>query len=91
MDQREKKLDSWEELIQTAVNAKAKAKLQPAFIICEMDQGCPRGNRPIQVTMGRNQATAAWDPRNEPITSVEDIPEQPNLEPVLFASNISRF
>ncbi len=87
MDQRERELDNWEELVQKAVEAEAKARLQPAFILCEMDRGCPRGNRPTQVTMSKIQATATCDPRDEPIASVEGTQIS---EPKLFYSNTSR-
>lgn len=45
---------------------------------------------PTQVTM-ENQATTTWDPRDEPITSVEDTqsPEESNPESKPFDPNIS--
>lgn len=53
MEQRGCELDSWEELVEKAVDAEATASLQPASFIREMDQRCQQGNRPAHTT-------AAW-------------------------------
>ncbi len=66
------KLDGWDDLIKKATRAEAKTKLQSIFTIREINQGCPQGNRPSQVSTSRNKAMATWDPRNEPIASIED-------------------
>lgn len=44
MGQRGRELDSWDELVEKAIDAEAKASLQPTSIIREMDQRCPGGN-----------------------------------------------
>lgn len=41
MDQRGRELDSWDELVEKAIDVEAKASLQPAFILSKMDQSCP--------------------------------------------------
>lgn len=46
MDQRGRELDSFEELVEKAVEAEAKAALQPASYAFETDHRCPRGSRP---------------------------------------------
>lgn len=81
MDQRGRELDSWDELVEKAIDAEAKASLQPAFILREMDQRCPQGNRLADATMAKTQATGTWDPRDKPFASVEDTSNKP--EPLL--------
>lgn len=56
-----RELDGWDDLVKKATRAEAKTKLQPTPTIREIDQGRPQGNRPSQVTMDKNQATATWD------------------------------
>ena len=66
MEQRGRELDSWEELVEKAINAEAKASLQPPSILREMDQRCQRGNRP---------ATLLWpSPGFQPLGILETIP-----------------
>ncbi len=55
MEQRGRELDSWEEMIEKAVDAEAKAGLQPTSFIREMDHRCQRGNRPAHVTAAKVQ------------------------------------
>ena len=66
MEQRGREKDSWEELVEKAIDAEAKASLQPPSFLREMDQRCPRGNRPAHITMAKSQASATWDPRDDP-------------------------
>ena len=44
IEQREQEHNSWEELIEKAIDAEAKVSLQPPLILREIDQCCPRGN-----------------------------------------------
>ena len=64
LDARGRELDSWEEAIEKAIDAEAKASLQPPSILREMDQRCPRGNRLAYTTVAKFQASTR-DPRNE--------------------------
>ena len=48
LDARGRDLDSWEEAVEKAVNAEAKALLQSSSSICDMDSRCPKGNRPAK-------------------------------------------
>ena len=48
LDARGRELDSWEETIEKAINAKVKALLQSSFSICEIDSRCLQGNRPAK-------------------------------------------
>ena len=55
MEQRGREFDSWEEMIEKAVDAEAKAGLQPTSFIREMNHRCQRGNRPAHVTAAKVQ------------------------------------
>ncbi len=46
MDNRGRDLDAWEEVVEKAVNAEAKASLQPPSGTREIDSRCPKGFRP---------------------------------------------
>ena len=48
LDARGRDLDSWEEAVEKAVNAEAKALLQSSASTRDMDSRCPRGNRPAR-------------------------------------------
>ena len=78
MEQRGRELDSWEELVEKAIDAEAKASLQPQSILREMDQRCPHGNRPAHATVAKPQ-TSTRDPRDEPSEKPKTSgPKQPN-------------
>ena len=60
LDARGRELDSWEEAVEKAVNAEAKALLQPSSSTREIDSKCPRGNRPAkkeEKDSGRTKST----------------------------------
>ena len=57
MEQRGRENDSWEELVEKAIDVQAKANLQPPSFLREMDQRCPQGNRPAHTTMAKSQAS----------------------------------
>ena len=67
IEQRGREHDSWEELVEKAIDAEAKASLQPPSILCEMDQRCPRGNRPTHSTLAKSQASSTRDSRDDPV------------------------
>ena len=67
IEQRGREHDSWEELVKKAIDAEAKASLQPPSILREMDQRCPRGNRPAHSTVAKSQASSTRDPRDDPV------------------------
>ena len=48
-------------MVKKAVNAKAKSALQPRSSTKEMDQNCPRGNRPANSTIAKSQGSAMKD------------------------------
>lgn len=50
MNQRSCELDSFEELVDKAVKAKAKAALQPEFYSCKTDHHCLWGSCPTYTT-----------------------------------------
>ena len=83
MEQRGRELDSWEKLVEKAIDAGAKASLQSQSILREMDQRCPRGNRPAYSTMARSQATSTQDLRGRDgsVEKPEPAPMSPNSLP----------
>ena len=48
LDARGRDLDSWDEVVEKAVDAEAKASLQLYSRTREMDSKCPRGERPVK-------------------------------------------
>lgn len=46
LEQCGRELDSFEEIIEKAVNAMNKAALRPHSYVCDTDQHCFQGNRP---------------------------------------------
>ena len=44
-DKQDRDLDTWEEAIKRAIDAKAKASCQPQFLMKEMNSCYPRGHR----------------------------------------------
>lgn len=67
MEQMGREVDTWEEIIERAAEAEAKASLQLTSYIREMDHGCLRGNRPAHVitTHAQAQGISMKDPRDE--------------------------
>lgn len=57
IEQRGRKLDNWDELVKKAIDAEAKASLQPDSILYGMDHRCPRGNCPAHITVAKSLAT----------------------------------
>lgn len=53
MEQRGQELDDWEELVQKAVDAEAKASLLPSYLLRDMDQRVPCGKRPAEQHQGQ--------------------------------------
>ncbi len=81
MDQRGRELDSWDELVEKGIDAEAKASLQPQSILREMDQRCPRDNRPALTAVAKSQASTR-DPRDEPIEKPQvQAPKPANFSP----------
>ena len=64
MEQRGRENDTWEELVEKAIEAEAKVSLLPSPFVRDMDQRCPRGNR--FTTMSKSQASSTWDLWDEP-------------------------
>lgn len=53
MEQRGQELDSWDELVEKAIDAKAKDGLQPILIVRKIDQHYPRGNHPAHTIVAK--------------------------------------
>ena len=58
-------LESFNQMVKKAVNAEAKSTLRPHSSTKEIDQNCPRGNRPANSTVAKSQGSAMKDPRTE--------------------------
>ena len=46
MDHQRRDLDTWEEVVEKAGDAEAKANLEPPSYVWEIDSRCPKGHRP---------------------------------------------
>lgn len=55
LEQRGRELNSWDKLVEIAINAKAKASLQPTSISRKLDQHCLQGNRPAHTITEKAQ------------------------------------
>ena len=64
MEQRGRELDSFEELVEKAVDAEAKAALRPRSYARETDQYCLRGSRP-SAAKASTQGQPMKDPKVE--------------------------
>ena len=67
MEQRGREYNSWEKFVEKAMDAEAKASLQPPSILHEMDQHCSYGNQPAHSTVAKSQASSTRDPCNNPV------------------------
>lgn len=56
MEQHSRELDSWDELVEKAIEVEAKVSRQPPSNIREMDQRCPRGNHSVHTTVAKSPA-----------------------------------
>ena len=65
MEQQDRELMDFEEMVQRAVNAEAKAGLRSSAIVRDLDIYCPRGHRPSNSTASKmqTQGTTAKEPR----------------------------
>ena len=62
VDNREQDLNAWKEVVEKAVNAEAKAGLQPHSMIREINSRCPKKHRP---SIKKDKNDAYWEHRNE--------------------------
>ncbi len=60
MDYRGQDLDAWEEVVEKAGNAEAKANLQPPFYFKEIDSRYPKGHHPLA-----KKEDTYWEPCDE--------------------------
>lgn len=63
MEQCGRKLDSFQDMVQKTVNAKAKSSFQPCFSACKTDQHCPQDIRPANSTTAKSQRSLMKNPR----------------------------
>ncbi len=55
LDEWDRDLDNWQEVIERCINAKAKAGRQASLLTKESDSRCPRGHRPLRSKESRDQ------------------------------------
>ena len=67
IEQQRQEHDNWKELVKKAINAEAKASLQPPSILYQMDQRCLHGNRLAHSTVAKSQASSTRDPCDDSI------------------------
>lgn len=67
MEQQGRELNCWDELVEKATDAEAKAALMPSALLQDIDTRCPRGNSPAHTAMAKSPAKASStrDPREE--------------------------
>ena len=63
LEHRDLELESFNQMVKKAVDAEAKSALRPCSSTKEMDQHCPRGNRPANST--KSQSSTMKNPRSE--------------------------
>ena len=73
MEQQDRESIDFEEMVQRAVNAEAKAGLRSSTMVRELDAHCPRGHRPSYNTSSKvqTQGTTANEPRTKESRSKE--------------------
>ncbi len=62
LDHRGQDLDAWEEVVEKAGDAEAKANLQPPFYVRDIDARCPKGHR---LSAKKDREDTYREPRNE--------------------------
>ena len=67
MEQRGQEYDSWEELVEKAIDAEAKASLQPSSILREMDQRCLRGKQSAYFNVTKSQTSCTRYSHSKPV------------------------
>ena len=71
IEQRGQELDSFEKLVEKAVNANAKAALRPRSYACKTDQHCLRDSRP-SAAKASTEGQPIKDPRVEELKKLEE-------------------
>lgn len=68
MEQHDRELDSWDKLVEKAIDAEAKANLPLPSGMKKIKQHCPRSNRPVYTTVAKssNQASSAKESQDKP-------------------------
>ena len=79
IEQQDRESMDFEEMVQRAVNAEAKAGLRSSTMVRESDARCPRGHRPSHNTSSKvqTQGTTAKEPRSK-----EPKPKDPKPAPL---------
>ena len=65
MEPRSQEYDSWDELVKKTVAAEAKANLKPSYYSQDMDNCCPKRNRPSHTILSKYQSSRDNHPEKE--------------------------
>ena len=65
IEPRSQEYNSWDELVEKTVAAKAKANLQLSYYSQDMDNCCPKGNRPSHTILSKHQSNCDNHPEKE--------------------------
>ena len=55
MELRNQKYNNWDKLVEKTVATEVKTNLQPSYYSRDMDNRCPRGNRPSYTILSKLQ------------------------------------
>ena len=72
MEQQDRASTSFEEMVQRAVNAEAKAGLRSSTMVRDSDARCPRGHRPSHNTSSKVQTQGSKDSSRPEETKPKD-------------------
>ena len=98
MEPRSQEYDSWDELVEKTVAAEAKANLQPSYYSRDIDNRCPKGNRPSHTILSKHQSSCddhsekekPQNPQVQKKSTQSPFSGSPRLENVDFAEKKAR-
>ena len=80
MEQQDRASTSFEEMVQRAVNAEAKAGLRSSTMVRDLDARCPRGHRPSHNTSSKMQTQGSKDSSRLKETKPKDPKSAPSRD-----------
>ena len=88
VDEHGRDLDIWEEAIEKAIDAEAKADRQPQCLMRDMDNRCPRGHRPAKTDEPTIRASKSKDTTRDSDSEEEPRPSQSVYQSSHFSSQL---
>ena len=80
IEQQDRESMGFEEMVQKAVNAEAKAGLRSSTIVQDSDVRCPRGHRPSHNTSSNMQTQGSKDSSRSKEPKSEDLKPAPSYD-----------